>query len=185
MDVAQALQCRVKLVGIDAHLHARILQRAQHLRDAGVGLGAVVDVLTVAGLEVRQHGFTLRVAGARRHRTSDQLCHAVANEHAHILDGMLRIAVHLKRAVDGVGQILQGVEDGTVQVKYGELVFHFAFAPVSLRICGMPRVRFEQNIAEFRNLCNRGWLGLGYQYLQWESEAEILVKRVSIWYNDI
>ena len=46
-------------------------------------------------------------------------------------------------------------------------------------------MRFEQNIAEFRNLCNRGWLGLGYQYLQWESEAEILVKRVSIWYNDM
>ena len=108
----------VRLVGKDRRLDALGPEGIQQLRDAGIGGGLVLLVGVVAGGELGQGGGQLFGAAAvRRGEALHQLGDAVAHHVFVLLHRKGGPAVLGADPVAGVGQVVDGVQEGAVQIK--------------------------------------------------------------------
>ena len=107
------------LVGEHGKLNARGAQAVEHLDRAIVGSGVVFLVLAVIGPKLGKrllkHSTVARVLGG--HKALDQLKHAVSHLVAVFVHGKRGPAVRLTGMVAGGRQVLERIEDGTVQIK--------------------------------------------------------------------
>ena len=117
--LAQGFDVGVVLVGDYRQLEALFLQRVDQLGNARIGRGGIVIVEKVVPLEgLQRHFVGLRVRVAfRRQRPADQHPDAIAHEALHVLHGMLRVSALPQRLIGGVGQILQRIQQCSVQIK--------------------------------------------------------------------
>ncbi len=98
-------------------MEARLSQPVQHLHDAGVGGGLVLHVEEVVGPEIAEAFGGQRLRGALGHSTGDEPAHSVAHKAADLVQGPAGQAVDCEGVIGAVGQVLEGVQQGAVQVK--------------------------------------------------------------------
>ena len=107
------------LVGEDRENHAGGTERIEHLDRSGVGGGVIFFVLAVVSTELGkrllEHTAIAGVLG--RHEALDQLEHTVAYLVAILVDGEGGPTVHLAGMVTCGGKVVEGVQDGAVQIK--------------------------------------------------------------------
>ncbi len=96
----------------------------QHLRHALVRRGLLAEVAGVVRLERVEHLLLHVLGGAHGKRAVHELPNAVAHVRGGLLYGDLREAVGAERVVYGGVKVLDGVEEGSVQVEDGCLVRH-------------------------------------------------------------
>ena len=109
---------RVGLVGKHRTLDARRLQLVQQLRGARVGGSLIFFVGVVPGRELGQRGRQLfRCAGIFRGKAFHQLRDAVAHHVLELLHRKGGPAVLCAHPVARVGQIVDGVQQGAVQIE--------------------------------------------------------------------
>ena len=89
----------------------------QELGDAGVGAGVVLAVGGVVRAEVLVDGVLFRGAGAGGDGALDELADAVAHEAADVVERVLRHPVRRERGVGGEMQVLDGVQQSSVEVE--------------------------------------------------------------------
>ena len=111
----------VRLVREHRHPHPGGLQPGQQRRHTGVRRGLVVHVRAVDLIKLGQRrGQLLRAAAAGGAEPLHQLRDAVAHKIAVLRSFILRPAVGGADAVRGVGQVVNRVQQGSVQIKqYG------------------------------------------------------------------
>ena len=113
--IDDALGSSLVLVAGHSKPHALGAQLHEHVLDAGIGLGAIGEVIVVIFLEVLEHAVhRLDVALVLGQHALDEAAHAVAHKEwigSHTVGG---IAVLLKSVVGGVAQVFDCVEQGAV-----------------------------------------------------------------------
>ena len=116
----------LELVGRDGQPDAAAVQLSQQIDHPGIRTGVHVDVLHVIGLEGRQALVHQGFIGLQRRR--ERLHHQIADAMAHhltvFLPGMARKTFEVHGMVDGLSQILQRIDERTVQIEDNYLVFH-------------------------------------------------------------
>ena len=78
----------------------------------------------VGGLEVREDSEGGFLVCTRGDGAADEHLHPVAHEHPHLVAAAAGQGMILQRGVGGAVQILQGIQQGAVQVENGGLVRH-------------------------------------------------------------
>jgi hypothetical protein len=166
----ERLDVGIVLVGNDGLPHACLIQPLQQRLDAVIGRGGIVVVARVIALERLQgllEGFLIAVR-RRRQRAMDQLTHAIAHKTAHLFQRAFGIAAFPQGVVDRVGQILQRVEQRSVQVVNDRFIpFTHSQGPSPTFVTGMiPLVHALRNpvlqcqpfpsIAKMSALCYNG-----------------------------
>ena len=80
--------------------------------------------------ELLQHLIHHFLAGARRRCAACKLKGSISYKAANLIDGSFGKTHGLQSVVDGIGQIIKGVEQRAVQIKNHRIVtFHLAFPP--------------------------------------------------------
>ena len=130
IGLAQTLHCAVKLIGYHRRTDSRRPEPVQQLQHPGVGGGLVLHIHQVVGPEIGQHLMLQGLVRALRHRPVDQQPHAVAHEAADLLHRAGGQVVERQGVIGAVGQVLQGVQQGAVQIENGGMILHKRSPPV-------------------------------------------------------
>ena len=109
---------RVGFVGKNRRLDALGLERVQQFRDAGIGRGLVFLVGVVPGSEFCQRcGQLVGRPGRFGREPLDEFGDAVADHVFELLDRKGRPAVLCADPVSGIGKVVDGVQQGAVQIE--------------------------------------------------------------------
>ena len=122
--LAESLGGGVEFIGHHGNTDPPIPQSLQQGEDPVVGLGIVLADGGVGGLEIRQDGQGGLLVAPCRDGAADEQLHSVAHEHTHLLPRAKGKQVGGQGGVDGAVEILQGVQEGAVQVEYGGGIGH-------------------------------------------------------------
>ena len=116
--LGERLDVGIILVGNDRLAHARLIKALQQRFNPVIrsrGIVVVARIIAFKRLQGFLEGFLVAVGG-RRQRTMDQLAHAVPHKAAYLFQCAFGIAAFSHGMVDRIGQILQCVEQRSVQV---------------------------------------------------------------------
>ena len=112
------------LVGNDGSVHPRRADIAQKRLNAVVGACMVGTVRGIIRREALVDADDLLLRCPGRNGAFDELADAVSDEAAHLRKGSLRHGVCAQCGIRRLVQIVEGIEDGSVQIKNSKLVLH-------------------------------------------------------------
>lgn len=117
VDVHETLHGVVALVGHHGHAASLPAQGAHELYHAGVGVRVVVAVRGVPAVELGKDGVNHSGGGSLGHAALAEAADAVAHEGAGLLECAGGQALGLQRVVEREVQVLDGVEQRSVEVE--------------------------------------------------------------------
>ena len=147
----------IGLVGVDGHPDALGMQPGQQFRHTGIRRGLVEHVGAVPGIEFLQGGgeFFRRALGFRAeplHQFGDAVAHKIAVS-VHRIGGP---AVGRTDEVGGIRQVVDGVQQGAVQIKqYGFIHFPIPSLSMVLPYYSGMRQKQQDGFGVFAQQCRK------------------------------